>query len=476
MPVRSGTEYRNRIDRLKSSIWIGGKVAEVPISSHPAFKGAVNSQAALYDLQKMPEHKDVLIHADKKGRSFGTSFMIPISPEDLKKKREMVQLWARQTAGLMGRTPDYMNTVLAAFRSSVHLLENEDNCFPENIVKLYNKATEQDLSFTHTFINPQNNRGSLAFLEEDQPNARITQTTGQGIVVNGAKILATQGGMTDEIIVYSPPGMTDQSEAYAFSIPTDADGLTFVCRKSFAEKDSHFDAPLSSRFEEMDSVVFFHNVLVPWDRVFYYENNSIANDFFRKSHFAPFTLHQIVSRQIIKTEFILGLAQLIVETINISEYEHVQLKVTEIVCGLECARALLARSEQEAFYDERGVLVPAAGPLYVAVSMFQNAYQRFTEIVQQLGGSGLVCLPDEAQFDSAIGPEIERYLKGYGINGREKVHLFSLASDLCMSHFGTRQTLYERFFFGDPIRLSQSIYKAYDYTSHIAFVKSFIGK
>ncbi|TMW71659.1 4-hydroxyphenylacetate 3-hydroxylase family protein [Alteribacter natronophilus] len=474
MAVISGKEYIRRIDRLNSNIWIEGRQISGPISKHAAFSGAVKSQALLYDLQKCSEHESLLIHKDCHGRSFGTSFIIPKTRKDLEKKREMVQLWARHTGGLMGRSPDYMNTVLAAFRSSIHLLEGEENCFPENIVKLYDRAIEKDLSFTHTFINPQCNRGSLAFMDEDPPNARTVDRTEDGIIVSGAKLLATQGGMTDEIIVYSPPGLMDKDQAFAFSLPADTKGLTFACRKPFSGTGERFDSPLSSRFEEMDSLVIFDRVLVPWERIFYYDNNKIADHFFKQSHFASFALHQVVSRQIVKTEFILGVAQLIVDTINISEYEHVQLKITEIICGLECVRALLGRSESEAEKDERGVLVPAAGPLYVAVSMFQKSCARFTEIIQILGASGMICLPDKAQFDSPIGEDLNRYLRGFNINGRDRVELFSLASDLCMSHFGSRQTLYERFFFGDPVRLSQSIYRSYDSSIHKELVKKFL--
>ena len=76
----------------------------------------------------------------------------------------------------------------------------------------------------------------------------------------------------------------------------------------------------------MDSIVVFDNVLVPWKRVFYYDNVSVSNRFMMSSSFLPFTQHQVASRQIVKTEFILGIVQSIIEAINIEEYQHVQEK------------------------------------------------------------------------------------------------------------------------------------------------------
>ncbi|WP_035187187.1 4-hydroxyphenylacetate 3-hydroxylase family protein [Alteribacter aurantiacus] len=474
MAVISGDVYKERIDGLQQNVWIEGKKVEGSISSHPAFKGAIQSQAELYDLQGEQKHSDVLVHTDEAGRTFGTSYLIPKTKEDLEKRRQMVQVWARHTGGLMGRSPDYMNTVLAAFTASVHLLEGEENCFPENIINLYNRAVKHDLSFTHTFINPQNNRSLLVFMDDETPNARVVDCNDDGMVVHGAKLLATQGGMTDEIIVFSPPGVIDESQAFAFSIPSDTKGLTFACRRSFVGNGNRFDSPLSNRFDEMDSVVMFDHVVVPWDRVFYYNNNKVANDFFIKSYFAPFTMHQIVSRQVVKTEFALGVAKLIVDAINISEYEHVQLKLAEMIKGLECARALLTQSEVQAEADERGVLVPARTPLYVAVTSFQELYPRMTEIIELLGASGMVCLPHEEQLNSSIGCELERYMRGHDLTGRDKLALFNLASDLCMSQFGTRQTLYERFFFGDPVRLSKMITGFYNFESSTSFANSFL--
>ncbi len=40
--------------------------------------------------------------------------------------------------------------------------------------------------------------------------------------------------------------------------------------------------------------------------------------------------------------------------------------------------------------------------------------------------------------------------------------LFRLAWDMTLSGFGARQELYERFFFGDPVRMYQTLFGVYD--------------
>ncbi|MCP3028210.1 4-hydroxyphenylacetate 3-monooxygenase, oxygenase component [Halobacillus sp. A5] len=471
MSIITGSEYLERINKLNSEIWISGEKVNGAVSEHAAFKGVMKSQAELYDLQHREDLKEKMTGLYK-GEIIGASYLIPRTKEDLEKRREMIQTWARHTGGLMGRSPDYMNTALAAFVSSAHLLENQANCFPDHLKDFYEFAVSKDLSFTHTFINPQTNRSTLHYLNEDTTNARVVQRIEEGIVIKGAKLLATQGGMTDEIIVFSAPGIQDPSHAFAFSIPSNTEGLKFVCRKSLIHDYSNYNSPLSSRFEEMDSMVIFDNVLVPWDRVFFYDNIKTANDFYKLGNFIPFNLHQIVCRQVIKTEFILGIAKLIVDTININEFQHVQSKVTEIIKGLESTKALLSAAETQAEVNEHEVLLPARMPLYVAVNQFQDYYPRFTEIIQLLGASGMINLPDENQFNSPIGPKLNHYMQGFEVEGKDRVQLFQLAFDLCMSSFGSRQTLYERFFFGDPVRLAQMIYQTYDLDQAASFVNN----
>ena len=99
------------------------------------------------------------------------SYLQPKTKEDLVKRREMIQQWARSNNGLMGRSPDYMNTALMAFASSSELLKGKKNCFPEHLQSFYEYAREHDLSMTHTFIDPQVNRAQFYFENNNEPIA-----------------------------------------------------------------------------------------------------------------------------------------------------------------------------------------------------------------------------------------------------------------------------------------------------------------
>lgn len=478
MGAITGAEYIDRLNQLHNELWFDGEKVEGLVSEHPYFKGYIQTKASLYDLQHDPKIKEEMtFQSPVSGEPIGLSYLQPKTKEDLKKRRIMIDHWARHTGGIIGRSPDYLNSVLMSFASSVSLLEGKENCFPENLQAFFESVRENDLSLTHTFIAPQVNRSQFYIEVTDEPiAAKVIAENDKGIVIKGARLLATQGGLTDEVLVFSTPGSIFIEEpVFAFAIPSNTEGVKFICRDTFIGGDSTFDHPLSSRYEEIDSIVVFDNVLVPWERVFYYNNDEVGRTFLIQSSFHHFAIHQVLIRQIVKTEFILGIAELLVDTIKVSEYQHIQEKMSEIIVGLETMKALLDKAENNAALDEWGYMRPDILPLKVAGSIFPKIYPRFIEIIQLIGASGMITLPTEKAFQSAIRADLDQYLQAATKTAEERVKIFRLAWDLTMSSFGTRQMQYERYFFGDPIRLSSELYKAYPKKQYVEVVSKFLN-
>lgn len=479
MPTRSGSEYIEKIDNLHSSIWIDGQKVNGKISEHQAFKGVIKSQAVLYDLQLKESNRDIMtFRSPVTGNLVGTSFLEPKTKEDLEKRRLMTQVWAKSSGGFLSRSPDYMNTVMMSFASAAAIFSEQDERFTKNMLTIFENAREQDLSFTHTFINPQVNRSSYYVENFTQTiSAQTTEIKDDGIVINGARLLATQGGITDEILVF--PANTaghNKDLAYGFSIPSNTPGLKFICREPFSYRDSAFDHPLGSRFDEVDSIVVFDQVLVPWDRVLFYENPLIAQKIYQESSFHLLAAHQVTCRRIVKLEMVLGIAQKLIDSIQVGEYQHIHEKISEIFVGLESLKALLLASEVNAKADKWGTMVPDANPLQPSILLFARLYPRCTEILQLIGASGLMAIPTEADFSSEIGADLDLYLQGAIVGAEEKVKIFRLAWDISMSAFGSRQSLYERFFFGDAVRLASGLYMSYPKEKYVKLIDQFLDE
>ncbi|WP_026696058.1 4-hydroxyphenylacetate 3-monooxygenase, oxygenase component [Peribacillus kribbensis] len=465
MGAIDGSAYLGRLRERQPEIWINGQRITGNICEHQAFKGILTSKAALYDLQLAPEFRELMTYVSPlSGRRVGTSYLEPRSKEDLEKRRKAAQEWAKASGGLMGRSPDYMNTGIMALGTAWDIFDGNES-WGSAIKSLYERGRENDLSFSHTFVTPQVNR-SLGYFEnngEEPLAAKVIKTTSDGLIIKGARLLATQGGLTDELVVLPVMGnFIEDSSVYAFSIPSSTKNLKFICRESFSYSSSHYNHPLGSRFEEMDTIVVFDSVEVPWERVFLHKDMEVLFNMYNDSSFYSFLLHQTVARQAVKTEFILGIAQLLVDTIQIDSYQHVKEKVSEIIVGYEIMKSLLLASEMEAAPDSRGRMIPSSNSLYAAISTYPKLHARLMEILQLLGASGLITIPAEEDFDSEVGPDLNHYLKGTDCDAKTKIGLFRLAWDISTSAFGGRQTVYERFFFGDPVRISTGIYNGYE--------------
>ncbi|HET7608312.1 MAG TPA: 4-hydroxyphenylacetate 3-hydroxylase C-terminal domain-containing protein, partial [Gammaproteobacteria bacterium] len=143
-------------------------------------------------------------------------------------------------------------------------------------------------------------------------------------------------------------------------------------------------------------------------------------------------------------------------------FQHVQEKLAELWVSLETMRGLLRAAEADAAADEWGVVRPAWNPLDAARNLYPRLYPRMIEIVQQLGASGLVAMPTARDLEGPLADDIRRYYQAARADAFERVPLFKLAWDVAISAFAGRQVLYERFFFGDPVRMAGSLVAAHD--------------
>ena len=480
MPARTGAEFIQGLKERGPALYMDGVKVE-DITTQPGLQNGVNTLARLYDIQHDPAFRDEMTYeSPTTGDRVGLPFMQPQSIQDLERRHTMMARWARVTAGMMGRTPDFLNVSLMAMASAGDYFGENRPEFKQNIQNYYEHIRESDLVLTHTLVNLQRNRAPQAtpLVDDTEIALAVAKETDAGIVVNGARVLATLP-VADEIAVYParshrlPEGAPART-SFAFAIPCDTQGLKFQCRESFDLGRSHFAHPLGSRFEEMDAIAFFDHVLVPWERVFLLGDVDRCNNMAIKTHQFLHSGHQVVTKNVVKCEFILGLANLMVRTLGSGQLPQVQQMLAEIIENLEVSKACLRAAEADAFVDEWGVTCPAEMPLRVARNLYIRMYPRMAEILHLLGSSSLMALPTEADMNGPLAHEISRYLETDTASAEERVRIFRLAWDVCCSSFGTRQVLYERFFQGDVHRNVVLLNSLYDREPMTEWVREFL--
>jgi 4-hydroxyphenylacetate 3-monooxygenase len=457
--ARHGDQVLQRLRERPPAIWYQGE--PVPdVTRHPAFKGGVSTLAALYDLQW--QKSDITLYpSPTSGNQVARSFMMARTHAELRSISTAMKVWEDYTHGMMGRVPDYISRAMTGYAAGAPFLAEADPRFGANAIRYYEYLRENDLCLTHTLIPPQANRAvSSAKQADPYLAARVKEETDAGIVIRGCRMLATLP-ISDEIMVFPSTLLKSQEEdapyAFGFAIPNDTAGLRFICRESVDYGRSHFDHPLGSRFEEMDAVVVFDDVFVPWENVFLYRDIARCNQAYARTGAVVHMTHQVVVKNIAKTEFLLGLATLMVNAIGAEIFQHIQEKLAEIWVNLETMRAFLRAAEADAALDEWGVMRPAWEPLDAARNLFPRLYPRMVEIIQQIGASGLVAMPTERDLKGPLAEDIKKYYQAARAEAFDRIPLFRLAWDASISAFASRQVLYERFFFGDPVRMAGAL-------------------
>jgi 4-hydroxyphenylacetate 3-monooxygenase len=480
MGARTGQEYVERLAQTRPTIEINGERVTGPVTEHPALAGIVRSYAELYDLQHDPQLRDVLTYdSPTSGDRVGTSFLVPRNADDLARRRAGFKAWADHSLGTLGRTGDYLNSALMALSEAGPWFAQADQRFADNIAAYYEKVREEDLLTTHTLIPPQANRAAGPGQQVDGRalGAHVVSEDDNGIVIQGARMLATIGPIADELLVFPSTLLKGTPEdapySFAFAINCDAPGLRFICRENLDYGRNH---PLGGRFDEIDAVVVFDDVHVPWERVFMLGRPELCNSFYADTSAVVHMSHQVAARTTAKAEAFLGLTSLMTEAIAIEQFSHIQEDVAQVIAIVGILHGLVRAAEADAEPNEFGVFTPAWEPLNTARNWFPKISQRLPEIVRKFGASGLMATPTEGDLAGSAKEDIERYLQSAALTGPERVRLFRLAWDLSVSSFAGRQNLYEYYFFGDPVRMAGAYLKATDREPYKARVRSFLDR
>ena len=456
MPARTGRQFLDGL-KVPRDIYVGDeKVTDV--AAHPAFRGAAEELAAVFDLQHA-EADRCLVPDEETGEAINASHLIPRSRGDLIKRHAALEVCAERSVGLMGRTPDYMNVTFAGFAGRPDewsLGGNEAGA--ENVVAFQKALRRGDLSLTHTIVHPTVDKalGDVPRAGNDVALQKVGETE-TGIIVRGSRILATLSPFADEMAVYPSYPLPEGSDAFAlaFSIPMTTPGMKILCRDSFSAPKHPYDHPLSGRFDEQDAFVIFDDVEVPKDRVFINANLAAYNAVMRSS-WAPNIMQQTMIRAQTKLEFAWGLAARMLICINGKQPPNTEL-LGEIWTYSEFTRAAIYAAEMQAKEYPGGVWFPDIRPLHALRSTLPYWFPRVNEIIRVLGSHNMFAAPTHAQMrDPELKPLIDRYLRGAGdVNAEQRVGVFRLAWDFVGSALASRNEQYERFYLASGPRNRQ---------------------
>jgi 4-hydroxyphenylacetate 3-monooxygenase len=438
----------------------GERVADV--TTHLAFRNASRSVARLYDALHDPDQQELLTATDKFGQRTHKFFKPSYCAQELVEAREAIAIWSKLSYGFMGRTPDYK----AAFMASMAANPEFYAPFDGSATAWYRKYSSQCLFLNHVLVNPPVDRNRPVHEVEDV-FVHVVKERDDGVVVSGAKMLATGSALTHATFVAQNSAVTlDKDKAKDFAIvflaPMDSPGAKLICRPSY-EMNAHspFDYPLSSRFDENDAVMIFDNVFVPWENILLYRDTERVNAFYPESRFVNrFTL-QAGTRLTVKLEMMAGLFAKAIATNGTDAFRGVQAAFGEILAWRHLMKALTTAMCLDPEPAPGGTVVPK--PEYAStIRMFATecwpAVRHIFE--QQLAGSLLVAPSSRKDLKNAeLRPLIDQYYRGSSSGAEERVKLFKLIWDAIGTEFGARHELYEINYSGNHEQVRMDVVK-----------------
>ena len=449
----TGAEYIDSLHDGREVYIDSERVADVTV--HPAFRNAVRSLARLYDALHDPKTREVLTSPTDTGSGGYTHkyFRVARSREELVAQQQAIAEWSRLSYGWMGRTPDYKASLMNTLGANAEYYGQ----FAANARSWYRRAQENVLFMNHAIVNPPVDRGRPTSEVKDV-YVTIQRETDAGIVVSGAKVVATAAAITHYNFLgqNAATATSDPDLAVMFILPMDAPGVKLICRNSYERiantLGSPYDYPLSSRFDENDAIFVLDNVLIPWENVLVHRDPEKILSFYPRSGFLNGFCFQGCTRFAVKLDFICGLVAKALHATGGDEFRGNQALLGEIVSWRNLFWSLsnaMATNPQPWVGD---ALLPnlEAGLSYRVFA--PDAYSKIKEIIDKIVASALIYLPSSVKdfANPAIDPYLKRYVRGSnGIGYKERIKIMKLLWDAVGTEFGGRHELYERNYAGN---------------------------
>lgn len=475
MPIRCGEEYLESL-RDGRRVWLMGQQVE-DVTSHPALAGCARSVAAVYDLQHDPAHQEQLTMASPStGARVSMAYLLPHSVQDLARQRCMYEFLVRRAGGVAARLPQHLATVAIGLYDVRHLLGEADPAFAEHAAHYFAYCRDHDLSIATIFSAPLHHRHHPTASQEP---LRVVGRRPDGIIVRGAKGVGTQTPYANELFCLTGPrpNLTPEESVY-FATPAHAKGIHIVCREPLASPHA-VDHPIGSAWDEMDAIVVFDDVFIPWERVFYLRPTATADLAFETQllqgaiGLGPW---YVLVRLAVKAEVLLGLCAAVTDALGTATQPLIQMALADAMVYLETLRAFVQTAEANPVSSASGLTLPNPTPALAGRIVAIEQQPRLLQIIRELCGSGLLMAPGQADLDQAeIGPHLHRYVLGHDAQGPARLRLLKLAWEYACDSFGARLLLHEMYNVGSLATNKQRLASTYDTRPYMALARELAG-
>ena len=449
MALLDAREYRRSLNDGRQ-IWIGGEKVD-DVTTHPAFSPMVDAVAKIYDMHFDPAFSERMTFALPEGGRGSRFYKLPSSREDLVLRRQMTMAILDTICPTMDRFGDETVSALFVWSDRKALLDKYDLRYHKAAEGWLHKLQRENLFLTSGNTDPKGDR-SRGPHEQDDPDLylRVVKETDAGIVIRGAKY---ETGAAYAHVACLKPTVGQWVEAnrdYAVCciVPLNAPGVKHICRAPLVAGGGTTadprDRPLSARYDEIDTLMVFDDVFVPWENVLFSRHTELAAMI--RADLTWWSAHGYLTRCLAKADVLVGTALLIAEQAGTLSIPAIRSKVSQLMMFRETVEGFLLGSETACEPTAAGNMRPNqaiqnAGRVYCS-----QTYSQMVHLLREICGGAVVMLPDRASLEAAeTGPWVSKFFR-VGKNSADlRLRTLSLAAELTATSYAGRANAYQLF-------------------------------
>ncbi len=474
--IRTGDQYRDSI-RDDRDVWIDGqKVDDVP--NHPAFKPIVDARARIYDLAHEEATRDVMSYVDPEtNERCPVGPKMPFSKADWEAKRAAVDCVLDDVGGIITRVGDETAGEMWSLYDGQDVLNEITPAFSEHIRDHVHALARSDTFHVSGNTDPKGDRSLRPQAQDPDVLLHVVRETSDGIVVRGAKF-ETAAAYANQAFIKPTIGDWGDAELSDYAVGFVADmaapGIRHICRSSFVGRGSDADYPLSNRFDEIDTMIVFDDVAIPWENVFFYRHTRAAA--FIRTTLHRYSMFPFVQRHLRFADLLVGIAYTNVTQTGVKMHQGVREKLAELACYREGINAHLTASIELAEVSPGGLLMPNPALLYTGRVLACSQLPAMMHLARDLCGGQLCVTPSAASFaEPETGRWLNKYLAIGEIDAEDRRRLLAFARDLLNSDYAGHRLTFQLFAQSPAFAHLLAVYNNYDFAGPAELVKQYAG-
>jgi len=437
----------------------------------------VDVRARIYDMAHEEATRDIMSYVDEEtGERCATGSRLPLERGDWRAKRLAVDTVLDDIGGIVTRVGDETVGEMWSLYDGQDVLNEIDPQFSENIRRHVAHAALQDPFHVSANTDPKGDRSKRPQEQDPDVLLRVVGENDNGIIVRGAKF-ETAAAYANQAFVKPTIGdwgeATQSEYAVGFIADMGAPGMTHICRSSFAGRAPAADYPFSSRFDEVDTMIVFDDVEIPWENVLF--NRHVQAAAYIRATLHRYSMYPFVQRHLRLADFLIGLAYANAVDAGVKMHQGVREKLAQLVVYREGINAHLTAAIEMAERSPGGLLMPNQALLYTGRVHACSQLPAMIHLTRDLCGGQICVTPSLASFEHPVpGKLLEKYYRINDIEAGARRRYFALARDILNSDYGGHRLTFQLFAQSPAFSHLLAVYNNYDFDGALQLVRNYM--